>query len=227
MIVVPFTGTLSIPGSEVAIGVAGLPPGGFPWPVDVAYTTAQPPGTVLGYSTDAKLYAPVPPLSTPALPTGNQLGSYVQDGIAHVLTRIPMRLALFQAGAWGDPSLAAVAGPTLVQRSQIHLLARKDKTLLVLTRFSSPSQANVYGQVVAPSGKRLAILPKGSIFGKALKPGRAPKTAQVQLLKPGVVVVRLRLNTRFLVHGTEYTLRLTAIDPFGRTQTTSVPFTYR
>jgi GH25 family lysozyme M1 (1,4-beta-N-acetylmuramidase) len=227
LVVAPFTGTLSIPGTEVAIGVAGLGAGGFTWPVDIAYATPQPAGTVLGYSTDAKLYAAVPALPSPELPSGETLGYYVQDGIAHVLTRIPVRLALFQAGAWGDPSLSAVTGPTLVQHSTVHLLARPDKTLLVLTRLSSPSQADLFAQVIAKGGKRIPILPKGSIFGKALKPGVAPKTARAQLLRPGGIVVRLRLNTRLLKHGSTYTLRVIALDPFGRIDTELYPFTYR
>ena len=226
MIVVPFTGTLTIPGTEVAIGVPDLPAGGFPWPVDVAYTTPQPADTILAYSNDAKLYVPVPALAGPELPAGGVIGSYLQDGIAHVLTRIPVRLALFQAGAWGDPSLSALTGPTPVQKSNLHLLARKDKTVLVLTRLASPSQAYLFAQVIASGGKRLPILPSGSIFVKALTPGQAPRTVRAQLLRPGGIVVRLRLNARTLVHGATYTLSVTALDPFGRTATLELPFTY-
>jgi hypothetical protein len=226
MILAPFAGTLSVSGSEIAIGVDGLPTGGFPWPVDVAYTAPQPAGTVLGWSTDAKLYAAVPTLAGPALPAGKQLGMYLQDGVAHVLTRVPVRLALFQKGAWGDPSLNSVKGPNLVQHSRVRLLPRKDRTVLVLTRLSTASQAQLYAQVVAKSGRRLAILPKGSILGVAPKPGRAPKTLQTQVLKPGGLAVRLRLNGRFLAPG-DYTLRVTAIDPFGRLDTLELPFSVR
>lgn len=227
MIIAPFTGTLSIPGSEIAIGVAKLGPGGFPWPVDIAYTTPQPPGTVLGYSNDAKLYAPVPALTGPSLPTGAVLGYYLEDGIAHVLTRVPVRLALFQRGAWGDPSLNAATGPKLTQHSKLRVLPRKDKSVLVLTRLVSPSQAYLFAQVIAAGGKRLPILPKGSILVKALKRGPAPKTARAQLPHPGSVVVRLRLSGRLLTHGATYTVRVISLDPFGRVATLLLPFTYK
>lgn len=226
MILAPFTGTLTVPGSEIAIGVGGLPAGGFPWPVDVAYTAPQPAGTVLGWSTDAKLYAAVPVLPTPALPAGKQLGMYSQDGVAHVLTRVPVRLALFAKGAWGDPSLNSVKGPSLVQHSKVRVLPRKDRSVLVLTRLSTASQVQLYAQVATKAGARLAILPKGSVLGVPLKPGRAPKTLQTQLLKPGGIPVRLRLNGRFLKPG-DYTLRVIAIDPFGRQDKLELPFTVR
>ncbi len=150
VILAPFTGTLSIAGSEIALGVAGLPPGGFPWPVDVAYPAPPQPGTVLGYSTDARIYAAVPALAGPALPADTTIGSYVADGgIVHVLTRVPVRLAYFQAGQWGDPSSSSVQGPTLVQHTKVHVLLRKDHTALVLTRLSTQSQADLYAQVLA------------------------------------------------------------------------------
>ncbi|MGH3048706.1 MAG: hypothetical protein ACRDLK_01000, partial [Gaiellaceae bacterium] len=226
MILAPFTGALSVTGSEIAVGVADLPPGGFPWPIDIAYTAPQPAGTVLAYSTDTKIYAPVPQLADASLPAANQLGSYVQDGIAHVLTRVPIRLALFQRGAWGDPTLSSIDGPSLVQHAKVHLLPRKDKTVFVLTRLSTKSQAEVYGSVLQKGGKPLAILPKGSRLGVWLQPGRAPKTVRAQLLKPGGIPVRLRLNARFLKHGATYKLRVIAIDPFGRIDSLILPFKY-
>ena len=224
-ILAPFTGTLSISGSEIALGVDGLPPGGFPWPVDVSYTAAPQPRTVLGYSTDATIYAAVPPLPSASLPAGATIGSYVADGgIVHVLTRVPVRLAWFEAGAWGDPGRSSVQGPTLVQHSKVHVLRRKDHTVLVLTRFSTKSQADLFAQVLGSGTKRLAILPKGSRLGAWLPAGRAPKTARTRLLKPGGIPVRLRLNARFLRSGATYRLRVVAIDPWGRHDELVLPF---
>ena len=221
----PFTGTLSLPGTEVALGVASLPAGGFPWPVDIAYAAAQAPGTVLGYSTDGTIYAAVPALPGPSLPAATTTGSYVSaDGLLHVLTRLPVRLALFTKGAWGDPSLSSPQGPSLVQHSPVHLLRRPDGSVLVLTSLSSPSQATLYASVLTAANVRLAILGKGSRLGPWLQPGRFVKTARTQLLAPGGVPVRLRLNGRSLVHGGQYQLRVTAIDPWGRTDTLALPF---
>jgi GH25 family lysozyme M1 (1,4-beta-N-acetylmuramidase) len=224
-ILAPFDGTLSIPGTELALGVAGLPAGGFPWPVDIAYAAPPQPGTVLGYSTDATIYAPVPALASPALPRDATIGAYTADGgIVHVLTRIPIRLAYFQAGQWGDPTRSSVQGPTLVQHSKVRVLLRKDHTALVLTRLSTPSQADLAAQIRAPGKARLAILPKGSRLGPWLAPGRAPKTVQTRLLKGGGIAVRLRVNVRFLQHGKTYRLRVVAVDPWGRSDQLVLPF---
>ena len=225
VVLTPFTGTLSLPGSEVALGVDGLPPGGFPWPVEIDYVAAQAPKTVLGYSTDSTIYAAVPPLATPVLPDGKQLGYVSVDGLVHVLTRVPVRLALFQSGAWGDPSLSSVKGPTLVQHSPIHVLDRSDKTALVLTRFSTASQVQLSATIVDPSGKRVAVIPTGSRFAGPVPAGRAPKTVVARVLKAGGIEVRLRVNERFFPHGA-YHLRLVAVDPWGRTDTLELPFTH-
>jgi GH25 family lysozyme M1 (1,4-beta-N-acetylmuramidase) len=226
MILAPFTGTVSIPGTEVALGVAGLGPGGFGWPVDIAYTAPQPAQTVLGYSTDAKIYAPVPALTGPSLPAGNTIGSYVQDGILHVLTRVPVRIALFPAGKWGDPTRSSLSGPALAQVTPVRVLKRPDRSVLVLTRLTTQSQILLFTTVFGPGHARLPILGKGSAVGQWLKAGTAPKTARTQLLKPGAVVVRLRLNGRALRHGTSYRVRVVSLDPWGRADAIVVPFRY-
>ncbi len=221
----PFAGTLSIPGSEVALGVAGLPPGGFPWPVDIGYATPQAAGTVLGYSTDATIYAAVPALTSPALPVKNTIGSYLaSDGTLHVLTRLPVRLALFRQGAWGDPSLSSVHGPQLVQHSQVHALRRSDGSVLVLTSLSSASQVRLYGSVLAPGNGRISIFGKGSRLGPPLTPGTSPKIAQTELDQPGGIQVRLRVNSRLVRRGLTYKLSVIAVDPWGRTAKLVVPF---
>ncbi|HET7573469.1 MAG TPA: GH25 family lysozyme [Gaiellaceae bacterium] len=226
-ILAPFEGTLSLAGTGVAIGVPGLPAGGFPWPVDIGYTTPPQPDTVLGYSTDAKLYAPVDPLASPSLPAASTIGSYLAgDGTMHVLTRVPVRLAWFREGAWGDPKLSSVLGPSLLQHTKVKLLRRKDRTVLVLTRLSSKSQANLFAQVRGKGKVRLAVLPRGSRLGTWLKPGRASKTVRTQIAKPGGIAIRLRLNARFLRHGTTYRIRVVATDPFGRVDQLVLPFRY-
>ncbi|MBV8258950.1 MAG: hypothetical protein JO073_14145, partial [Actinobacteria bacterium] len=225
----PFTGTLSIAGSEVALGVDGLPPGGFPWPVDVGYATPQPASTVLGYSTDSVIYAAVPALTTPALPAKDAIGSYVaQDGTLHVLTRQPVRLALFQQGAWGDPSLSSVKGPQLVQHTPVKVLRRGDGSVLVLTSLSCASQVRAYGSILAPGNGRIALYGNGSSLGHtALEPGTSPKIAQTELDRPGGIAVRFRVNGRVLKAGRSYTLNVIAVDPWGRTASLQVPFTAR
>lgn len=225
VVLAAFTGTLSIPGTEVALGVADLPPGGFPWPVDLAFATPQPAQTVLGYSTDSTIYTTVPALPGPSLPAANTIGSYVSsDGLLHVLMRAPARLALFQQGRWGDPSLSSVHGPALVQHSRLHLLKRADRTVLVLTRLSTRSQANLTASVLGPGKAKLAIFGRGSTLGLPLEPGTSPRTAKTQLLRPGGIAVRLRLNGRNLRHGQTYRLQVVAVDPWGRSDSLVLPF---
>lgn len=225
VILEPFAGTLSLPGSEIALGVGGLPPGGFPYPVDVGYATAQAAGTVLGYSTDATIYAAVPPLATPALPAARTIGSYLAaDGSLHVLTRVPVRLALFRKGAWGDPSLSSVKGPQLVRHSTVRALRRQDGSVLVLTSLSSRSQVRLYGSVLGARNGRIAIFGKGSRLGPWLKPGTSPKIAQTELDRPGGIPLRLRVNTRLIRRGVTYRLRVIAVDPWGRSDVLTLPF---
>ena len=224
MILAAFAGGLSIDGSEVALGAAGLGPGGFPWPVDVAYATPPAPGTVLGYSTDARIYVAVPSLAGPGLSAKDTIGSYTgSDGLLHVLTRVPVRLAQFQAGSWGDPSRSSVAGPVLEQKSPLRLKARPDGTLLVLARFTIPSQAHLYASVFAKGSARVGILKHGSRLGPWLG-GSFGKTAQTLMLKPGAVPVRIRLRQKTLHHGARYRLRIVTVDPWGRRSTVILPF---
>jgi hypothetical protein len=96
--------------------------------------------------------------------------------------------------------------------------------VLVLTSLSTASQVRLAASVLGPGGVRLSIFGKGSRLGPWLTPGRAPKVAQTQILTPGGVAVRLRVNGRFVAPHTRYTVRLVATDPWGRTATLLLPF---
>ena len=85
-----FSGALTVPGSEVSLTVPGISSKGFRWPLDLMYTKPQPRRTVLGYSTDGKVYHRVPPLQPAELPPGTAVGWYVDSSnLTHVLTRTP------------------------------------------------------------------------------------------------------------------------------------------
>ena len=164
-------------GSGVALTVPGLPSTGFSWPVEVGYTTAAASHTVLGYSTDGKVFAAVPELTLPALPSGQKVGVFIaDDGTAHVVTLTPLDLSLFTAGAWGDPTYTSATGPSLTTEMPLHTVARADRTALVLTRVAAASQARLTATITSPTGKTVPILPKGSIFGSPLPAGRALRT---------------------------------------------------
>lgn len=217
-----------IAGTGVAVTVPGLGAKGLAWPLDVGYTQPQPAKTVLGYSADGKVFATVPVLSGPQLPAADEVGSYIDaNGLLHVLTRVPLRLAFFRRGAWGDPRLTSAKGPSLAQRSKLHLHPLHDRTLLLLTRLTTKSQVRLQAWVVASHGKKLRILGKGSKLGPPLRSPASYSVAKTERDKPGGIEVRLRLNTRTLQPGRRYSLKIRATDPWGRHQARSLPFVYR
>ena len=204
-------------GSAVSLSVPDLPSTGFAWPVELAYADASATGTVLGFSTDGKVFATVPRLTVPTLPAGQPLGAYLaHDGTADVYTRTPLDLALFTSGAWGDPTYTSPSGPSLTEEKPLAVVTRSsDRSVLVLTRLAFVSQARLTATITSPTGAAVAILPKGSIFGTPLAAGQAPKSVATERDRPGTIRVRLRLNDRHLAAGT-YTLRVVAVDPWGR-----------
>jgi GH25 family lysozyme M1 (1,4-beta-N-acetylmuramidase) len=221
-----FAGTLSIPGSEVDLSVPGLSSKGFRWPLDLMYAQPQPARTVLGYSTDGKVYHSVPSLQPAQLPTGTAVGWYVDgNNLAHVLTRTPFQLASFKQGAWGDPTYTSPTGPSLATQTQFQALPHpSDRSLLLLTRLAVHSQARVSASVVGPHGTVFPVIGRGSVFGAPLKPGTF-QLVQSYRRKPGSMQVRLRLNPRTLLRGS-YSLRVVALDPWGRRSRLTLRFRY-
>jgi GH25 family lysozyme M1 (1,4-beta-N-acetylmuramidase) len=211
-----FTGTLTIPGTEVALSVPGLSSKGFRWPLDLMYAQQQPDRTVLGYSTDGRVYHSVPPLQPAALPPGTAVGWYVDsNNLTHLLTRTPFQLALFKQGAWGDPTYTSSKGPALATQTRFQALPHPaDHSILLLTRLAVHSQARLSATVTGPHGTPVSILGSGSRFGARLKAGSF-QVVQSYRRKPGSMQVRLRLNARLLPHG-PYRLRIVAVDPWGR-----------
>ena len=221
-----FTGSLTVPGSEVSLTVRGVSKG-FKWPLDLMYAQPQPSRTVLGYSTDGKVYHSVPALQPGQLPPGTALGWYVDSGNhTHVLTRTPLQLALFKQGAWGDPTYTSANGPTLKRRIPLEALPhRADHSLLLQTRLSLGSQAKISASVSGPGRRHVPILGKGSRLGVRLRAGQAFGVAQTYRPRPGTVLVRLRLNARQWRPGS-YRARFVALDPWGRRRALSLRFRY-
>jgi GH25 family lysozyme M1 (1,4-beta-N-acetylmuramidase) len=210
-----FNGALTVPGSEVSLSVPGLSSKGFRWPLDLTFAQQQPNRTVLGYSTDGKVYHSVPPLQA-QLPPGTAVGWFVDaNNLTHVLTRTPFQVALFKQGAWGDPTFTSPNGPALATQTAFQALPHPaDHSLLLLTRLAVHSQARVSASVTGPHRTFVVILGKGSRFGGRLKAGGF-HVVQSYRRKPGTMQVRLRLNARTLRPGA-YRLRVVAVDPWGR-----------
>jgi GH25 family lysozyme M1 (1,4-beta-N-acetylmuramidase) len=215
----------AIAGSGVALSVPGLPSTGFKWPVEVDYTTPTVAHTVLGYSLDGKVFAAVPVLNSPALPTGQKLGAFLPvSGIAQILTRTPLDLAFFAAGAWGDPTYTSPTGPSLTLQTPLRAIVRSsDRTVLVLTRLATTEQTRLTARITSPTGKVVSILPKGSVLGSPLPAGRALRAVLAERDRPGAIRLRLRINDRRLAAGT-YTLRVVALDPWGRASRLALRF---
>jgi GH25 family lysozyme M1 (1,4-beta-N-acetylmuramidase) len=211
-----FTGTLSVPGSEVALSVPGLSSKGFRWPLDLMFAQPQPNRTVIGYSTDGRVYHSVPPLQPAQLPPGTAVGWYVDsNNLTHVLTRTPFQVALFKQGAWGDPTYTSANGPALATQTRFQALPHPaDGSLQLLTRIAVHSQARVSASVTGPHGVPVLVLGKGSRFGARLRPG-SYRVVQSYRRKPGSLQVHLRLNAHNLRPG-PYSLHVVALDPWGR-----------
>ncbi|HLY85170.1 MAG TPA: GH25 family lysozyme [Gaiellaceae bacterium] len=222
-----FTGKLSVPGSEVSLSVPGLSSKGFRWPLDLMYAQAQAKRTVLGYSTDGKVYHSIPALQPAELPPGTTVGWYSDSNkLTHVLTRTPFQIALFRQGAWGDPTYTSPNGPTLKTQVPLEVLPHPaDHSIVVATRLTLASQAQLTAAVTGPYHRRVAILGKGSRFGARLAPGRGYAVAKSTRSRPGTVVIHLRLNARGWRPG-RYQLRVVAVDPWGRRKGLTLRFRY-
>jgi GH25 family lysozyme M1 (1,4-beta-N-acetylmuramidase) len=222
-----FDNALAVPNSGVSLSVQGLSSKGFLWPLDLMYAKPQPVHTVLGYSLNGKVYQAVPTLQPASLPAGTALGWYVDgNGLTHVLTRTPFQVSLFKHGAWGDPTYTSATGPALATQTKFQALPHPaDGSVLLLTLLAVHSQARMAAKVTGPHGVTVPILGKGSRFGSLL-PAGILQQAQSYRRKPGSMQVRLRLNAHTLVPGA-YSLRVTAVDPWGRHGRLTLRFRYR
>jgi hypothetical protein len=132
-----------------------------------------------------------------------------------VLTRTPFQIALFKQGAWGDPTYTSPSGPKLTKQAPFEELPHpSDHTVVLTTRLAERAQARLSATVTGSHRTSVAILGKGSRLGAALRAGSFT-TAQSYKRKPGTVQLRLRLNARALRAGS-YSLRVVAVDPWGR-----------
>jgi lysozyme len=201
-------------GIELEIQPATTP---LPWPVDIAYASA-PAGQVLGFSTDGKVWLPVSPLTDPTLPAGLTTGTYLDGATLHVLTTVAGRFAFFKPGAWGDPSRVSAQSPVLARLLPVKATRQSDGSILLVTRLTVSSQADLYANSYGPGGLRPSILPHGSRLAVPLH-GAARKTAHVRILAPGGFPVQLRIDGRTLAPHALGRIVVTAIDPWGRRAT--------
>jgi len=184
----------------------------LPWPVDLVYAAA-PTGQVVGYSTDGKVWSPVGALTDTTLPVGLNDGVFDDGTTVHVVTRLAGSFALFKPGAWGDPTQVSAYAPVLRRLVAPTRTRLRDGSILLVTRFSTSSQSDLYANVFGPAGTRPLVVAGSRLGGLVPTSG---KTAHTRLLVPGEFPVRLRLSGRALVRGARASVRITAIDPWGR-----------
>ena len=110
---VPLGSTVSLTSSGQALVLAVSPAvPELPWPVDVVFAGAAS-ASVVGYSSDGKVWRPAAALTTTVLPAGQVAGTYVDaSGVLHTLLRSAQQLRLFVPGSWGDPTLVSPGLPT-------------------------------------------------------------------------------------------------------------------
>ncbi len=200
----------AIPGTGVSLTLTP-PQSTLPWPIDIAYAAA-PPDQVIGFSTDGTVWAAVAPLADHTLPGGLAEGSYIDGAVVHVLTRAAGHIALFRPGRWGDPRRVSAHAPVVRRLAPLAVTRQRDRTVLLVTRLSTSSQAHLYASIVTG---RTAILKRGSRLALPLGAGTT-RTAQALVLAPGAFPVRLRLAGRGLAHGALARILVTAVDPWGR-----------
>ena len=208
----PTPSRLALPASSLSLGVTSPAP--LPWPVDLRYAAA-PPDAVPGFLPGSGVWQPVSQLPGPTLPDGQNFGAYRDPaGALHVLTRSPGRIALFAPGKWGDPRFASSHAPNLALIDDFTLTRRPDGAALIRGRVTLDTQAHLYVSLITPHGRAL-IPQQGSRVGWWLT-GLPTQTIQTLQLRPGAFPIRLVVPAGQTGAKGRYSLRLAAIDPYGR-----------
>ena len=211
------TSKLSLPGSTVRLSFGASAP--LPWPVDIRYTAA-PEDAVPGILPLKGVWQPLAALASPVLPGDQQAGAYRDEaGALHVLTRTAGRVALFAAGKWGDPRYSTALRPRVTLLTSVTMTTAADRSATVLTRITLDTQAHLYVSLVAASGAKLTLPQKTARIGWWLQGSKPAKTLQALQLAPGSLPIRLRVPAAQLRVKGPYTLRITAVDPYGRRST--------
>ena len=213
------TSHLSLPGTAIRLSFGAAAP--LPWPIDVQYAAA-PADAVPGILPLKGVWQPLGELPSPTLPAEQQAGAYRDAaGALHVLTRTAGRIALFAPGKWGDPRYATALKPRIALVTSPTVKTAADRGAIVFGRITLDTQAHLYVSLIAASGTKLVLPQKGARIGWWLQ-GKPAKTLQALQLRPGALPIRLRVPAAQLRAKGPYTLRIVAVDPYGRKSTLTV-----
>lgn len=212
------TSRLSLPGTALKLSFGATVP--LPWPIDVRYAAAA--DAVPGILPLKGVWQPLAELPSPTLPAAQLAGTYRDPaGALHVLTRTSGRIALFAAGKWGDPRYATALKPRIAVITTVTVNRAADGSAVLYTRVTLDTQAHLYVSLLGADGERLLIPQEGARIGSSLH-GKPVKVLQALQLRPGALPLRLRVPvTQLRVKG-PYTLRIVAVDPYGRKTTMNV-----
>ena len=204
---------LSLPGTAIRLSFGASSP--LPWPIDVTYPAA-PADSVPGILPLKGVWQPLAELPSPTLPVAQQTGAYRDSaGGLHVLTRTAGRIALFAPGKWGDPRYATASKPRVVFVTAPTVKRAADRSATVLSRITLDTQAHLYVSLTAASGKKIVLSQNDARIGWWLH-GKPVKTLQALELLPGALPIRLHVPAAELRSHSGYTLRIVAVDPYGR-----------
>ena len=207
------TSHLSLKGTSVRLSFGATAP--LPWPIDVQYPNA--PAERCPASSRSRASGSRSPSFRPRrCPTAQVAGTYRDPaGTLHLLTRTAGRIALFAAGKWGDPRYATALKPRVALVNHVGVEKTADGGLTVFGRITLDSQAHLYVTLLAANGTKLLLPQKGARIGWWLQ-GKPAKTLQALQLQPGALPFRLRVPAAQLRAKGRHTLRIVALDPYGR-----------
>ncbi len=209
---------LALSGTAIRLAIGAATP--LPWPIDVQFASA-PVDSVPGILAAKGVWQPLAELPSATLPAAQEAGTYRDSaGALHVITRTSARIALFAVGKWGDPRFTTASKPRLAQANPLTARRAADGSVILLGRITLDTQAHLYATLTAANGRKLLLTQQGSRIGWWLN-GKATKTLQTLQLRPGALPIRLRIP-RQLNAASPFTLRIIAIDPYGRRSSLTV-----
>lgn len=213
--------TLALPNTAVVLSLTTTTgqPKAAAWPLDLAFT-ANPAGANAGIKPSGGFWQAARVLASSGLPAGAIAGSYTDShGRLHVLTVSGATLALFQAGAWGDPHFATAHPPRIDRTDQrsgpipAHVI--HNQTLIAKTRITVDAQARLTASLLSSNGRPLPLLAGLTSFGTPLP--HTARTIQLLVLTPGTRTLSLATHLRRTSQPRAgYRIRVTARDPYGR-----------
>ena len=124
---------------------------------------------------------------------------------------------------WGDPNHNHTGPPGLKKAKKTKVKKGPKRTVLVATQVAVSEQARMIISVLAPDGKKLQLLQKGSKVGGKVQ-GPPTKNLAYVVRVPRPLTLALRVPRHLLKGGKSYRIRIMAKDPSGNLSKLVIPF---